>query len=114
VKIATETLATILDVPQRALGTVASVRACAGALYVYSDSDTADRAVLDRSPNYLGSELDVWCWLSKPPVGRIGCASSITGSWPLQDSLDADFERHEFRVPEQYVALVERSEGKTS
>ena len=106
-KITSATLAMILDVPERALGEVEMARACAGALYVYSRSGTADIAVLDRSANYLGTALDVWCWHSKPPVGRIGCASGVTGTWPLQNTLDSDFERHEFRVPEGSVEIIE-------
>jgi hypothetical protein len=106
VRFSSLTLSIVLDVPERALGTVAFVRVGAAALYVYSNAGSADQAVLDRSANYLGTELDVWCWYTKPPVSRIGIQSPITGSWQLQEGLESDFERHEFRVPEAYWEIM--------
>lgn len=98
------TLAIILDVPLQALGTVESVRLTAAAVYVYSLHDTADLAVLERSPNYLGTDLDVWCWYGARPRDL---GTWPPGRWQLHEGIGHDLKRHEFRVPEMYWGLVQ-------
>jgi hypothetical protein len=89
----------MLEVPEAAFGTVELVRPGAAVLYVYTVHDTADLAVLERSPNYLGTDLDVWCWYGARPRDL---GTWPPGRWQLHEGIGHDLKRHEFRLPEPF------------
>jgi len=97
-------LARVLGIRPEALGVVDSVRLAAGALYVYSEADTADLETLDRSATYLRTVLDVWCWRATLP--KRACRHWELGVWAFDEDLDPDFERHDFRVPDAFQRLT--------
>ena len=83
----------------RSVGAVRSVRAVGTSLYVYSERGSVKRSDLREIPTYLGTDLDVWCWITSKPPSTTG--RSAGEPWAVQRDHDHDLERHEFRVVDQ-------------
>lgn len=114
-----EVIEGVTGVPTRYLGAIDHVRSECGVLLVYSALDSGDLEALVRSPNYVTTDLDVWCWRTHLPEFEIAREDFLgrrfeqtRSPWQLEDFAHRqprpDYERHVIRVFDRFQKLSEQ------